>query len=443
MIANPSYQMLVVNDNADLKVGLSALKTLALGQLCLINEDNPSSTSVGTLKRFSLYQKAKNDKGKEIMIKHGGPLPILVDSIQRKSFKAAAEGVPQYWKLTMDSAFESCCENYAIRFGLYNDAIQKTMFPSELVENFSVENECCGRGCGNNDGYNGMEILFRIWADVMKHNEEQENYITAAILNSSHKVIADAKGNSGYTYTDTNSHSHTVTINTSDMRDGYVKYVDTDTTASPNTSIEGKMKVSDFVSTLVTKLSISGNVDLVFAIAAEDENQYGQMNFKYDVIRNTRARVTLNGGFECAEGVLISNNDTSTSAASIYFPGDSDDVGDTVSSAVSAFAYSIGQKYDVREMELADSLHTLNSPYTLSDITLSENGIDFRATADSYWMLSIEYNQPSDGVTRVEHHPWGTTIAIKTQTYSPKDNWNAFLSALNSAWVSSNNWVSE
>lgn len=416
MIANPNYQLLVTENDlvvctqssskTVLDSSFASIKGSNRGKILIVDENDIDNVTISSMTRFSLYQYALNDKGKEILIKHGGALPIDKDRLRKRIYNKYAAGVSQYWKLTLDSDdFTPCCENYSIRFGMYNDAIQKTMFPSELVETYSVENECCGRGCGNNSAYSAAEVAFRLWADVATHNMEAQGYVSAWILDGYGKVIADSRG-----VINNNSYSS----NIKDVRDGMIKY-----TYSGNTYVKS---VSEFV----TLLNIS-DPSVVFGIASEPENtaEY-HMNFKYDVIRNTCARVTLNGGFECAEGVTLIWNNDSTNGTAI-----------TTANAYAAsgvpvgqFAYSIGSGYDIREMELGDSLHTLNSPYTLSDVTLSENGIHFRAkTSDTYDVLNLEYQQPSDGVTRVEHHPWGTTIAIK-HTTSNLSNWTALLNIL-------------
>lgn len=372
--------------STSMAASFASIKGANRGKVLIIDEDNNSNTTMADIKRFSLYQYALNDKGKEVLIKHGGALPLVVDKLRKKVLHKYSAGVPQYWKLTIGSGFTGCCENYSIRFGLYNDVIQKTMFPSELVETYSTENECCGLGCGNGDAYDNIDVAFRIWADVAYKNYMSEGYVSAWLLDASGNVIADNTGHIS------NSDS-SVTADISDFHNGMI----------------GSETVADFI----TSLSLSGNVSLVFGIAAEPESHYSSMNFKYDVIRNTVARVTLNGGFKCAEGLtLISNND-STNGTAIKI--DTAYTAAANTDSVGAFAYAFGSGYDVHEMELADSLHTLNSPYTLSDITLSENGIAYRTNKSyNYDILNIEYQQPSDGVTRVEDHPWGTTIAIKT-----------------------------
>lgn len=411
MIANPNYQLMVTENDlqeyaTSVQASLNAIKGANRGKVLIIDEDDNTNTVISNMKRFSLYQYALNDKGKEVLIKHGGALPIKVSAVQNATAKNNTTGVAQYWKLSFNaSTFTSCCENYSIRFGMYNDAIQKTMFPSEYVETFSTENVCCGRGCNNSDPFTADEIAFRIWLDVAYYNRESRGYVTAWMTNADGDVIADDGGNISFDYT-SGGKSHTVTASVKDVNDGVVKYTDANTTDS--TSASGEKSISDFVALMGLS---SSNVNLIFGIAAEDENNYGQMNFKYDVIRNTVARVTLNGGFECANGITLINNGTSANGTAIKIDVAGTAAGSTDS--VGQFAYAYGSGYDVQAMELADSLHTLNSPYTLSDVTLSENGIVYRAKKNSaYKMLTMEYNQPSDGVTRVEHHPWGTTIAI-------------------------------
>lgn len=425
MIANPSYQLFVDNKpTTDLKYGLAALKTLAEGETCVINEENPSDSTainIDDLKVFSLYQKVRNDKGELVLIKHGGALPIVVHKVRNKTFKAPAAGTPQYWIISASSSFEPCCKDYGIRFGLYNDAIQKTMFPSELVETFGVKQKCCeGDSCGTVENYSRTELFFRLWGDVVARGKDK-GYVSAylsmhgSVDNDTIIATPDGKMKFGVTVGGTTTTYEVEEFSDIDFADNTIKYKKK---VGSNTATN-ETDFSAFIAAMESAVS-TNPISIVFAIAAEAENQYGQMNFKYDVIRNSRARVTLNGGFDCATGVTKKNNDAASSG--IYIGAT---LG-TTGTEVSAFAYSIGQKYDVHEMELADSLHTLNSPYTLSDITLSENGIKFRATQNGYYLLTIEYQQPSDGVTRVEHHPWGTTIAIVEHT-SNYTNWEYFL----------------
>lgn len=414
MIANPNYQLLVTEAElqtyaTSVAASLAAIKGSNRGKVLILDEDDPTNTTIANIKRFSLYQYALNDKGKEILIKHGGALPVKVSEVQHATAKNNVSGVSQYWKLTLDADdFTSCCENYSIRFGMYNDAIQKTMFPSELVETYSVENECCGRGCGNSSAYSAAEVAFRLWADVAMHNIEAQGYVSAWLLNGAGDVIADSRGI---------INNNSISADIRNFRDGMVTYSG------------GTVSVSDFIDTL----NISGDPSIVFGIAAEPENAADyHMNFKYDVIRNTCARVTLNGGFECAEGVSLIWNNNSTNGSSIKI--DTAYTAAASTDAVGAFAYSFGSGYDIQAMEMSDSLHTLNSPYTLSDVTLSENGIHFRANKSyTYKVLSFEYNQPSDGVTRIEHHPWGTTIAIKSDATVTK--WGQLASLLGTSFA--------
>lgn len=392
MIVNPSYQLLVANGDHDLNVGLSALKSLALGQICLVNEDDPEANSISNLKRFSLYQKAINDKGKEVMIKHSGALPIVIEKIQNKTYYKHSAGEKFVAKLDLGSWEPACCQDFTIMFNLYSEAIQKTQFPNGNFETISVTKECCEAACGGSDNpFSVNELLAYLWRETALAN----GYVKAELIsNATTKIVA--KGNK--------------------FNDGTYSGEATDTE-----------KFKDFAD------NMSGAYSLYFYFDDEDENYYGQTNLKYDNIRYAQAYIDLKDGFKCAGVLMKTNKDSGYSAGDFVIGDDTQDVTDTPNKSVGAYKYPVGLGYDVKQMEFGDSLHTLNSPYTLSDITYSENGIRYRATEDFYDLLTIEYQQPSDGTTRVEHHPHGTTIAIDNSSGLDPDNktnWNAFASAI-------------
>lgn len=397
MIVNPSYQLLVANGDHDLNVGLSALKSLALGQICLVNEDNPTASSISNLKRFSLYQKAINDKGKEVMIKHSGALPIVIEKIHNKTYYKHSAGEKFVAKLDLGSWEPACCQDFTIMFNLYSEAIQKTQFPNGNFETISVTKECCEAACGGSDNpFSVNELLAYLWRETALAN----GYVKAELIfkDDEDALTIVAKGNKFNDGTYSGEASDTETF-------------------------------KDFVDAMSTDADTE--YSLYFYFENEDETYYGQTNMKYDNIRYAQAYIDLKDGFKCAGVSMKTNKDSDYSSGDFVIGGDNQDVTDTPSKTVVAYKYPVGLGYDVKQMEFGDSLHVLNSPYTLSDITYSENGIRYRATEDFYDLLTIEYQHPSDGTTRVEHHPHGTTIAIDNYSgLTTKTNWNAFASAI-------------
>lgn len=367
MITGPNYQLLVTNDDlitydVSVQESFKSISGSNRGKILILDEDDNTNKIIANMKRFSLYQYRVNDKGEEVLMKHSGALPIVLNDIQNKTKETPVAGVPHVWELDLTKVQNFCCKDYGIRFGIYSEALQKTQFPNELIENFSAAKECCDNECaGTPSPFNAFELIYELWKDVNLGG----NYVEA-YLNDGTGFKGRAEFEAG------------VAIDTSDSNSAFVK-------------------------------------KMWFVITGEEKFKGGSgysMNLKYDRLRGARARMSISGGFECS-GATFKSNDDVTLGGPIQ----------------QKFAYEVGSGYDVRQMEYTYGLYTLNSPYTLSCNTFSENGIQYVSdTAKTYNIISMEYNQASEGVTRLEHHPHGTIIAIEAgATHAEWDNFEALI----------------
>lgn len=428
MIYNAHYQLLVANSNyvgstqeGDLvDGGVAALSTMKEGQIAIVNEDDSSnaiSTNWSSVKRFSLYQKTRNDKGRVVTIKHSGAKPILTDQIRNKTCKLYKAGEPQYWQLVIDHSFAACCKDYTILFNLHNENIDKSQFPQYWMQEVNVKKECCEEVCGDNTNpFTDAELAFMIWREI---GLNKNNYISANIAlksssNFSNIITKHDDNGEAYFYITHNTSRHAVAY-LSSYKDGKIYVTDKDSSGN-----NGEMTIADLF-TLAGFTEGTDDVAVVFEIIPEDKYPSRNINLKYDHTRITIADVTFKDGFECATGIEYYKNDHDN-YSKIYKWNDAQ----TSTSATAEMSFPSGDGYDVRNMEQYDSRRTLNSPYAFSNYAYTENGISFRSKEDGqYHMVSFGYQQHSDALGGEFPHPHGTTIVLEKDASHPLLVYNA------------------
>jgi len=398
MIYGTHYQTFITGKDL-VNGGIAALKNLKVGEIAIVDEttENTAKAAISdwtAVKVFSLYEAVINDKGKRVLMKHSGAKPISVPHIRKKTLVAHKDAYPQYWMLELGDGFAACCKDYTIKFTLQSEQIQKSQFPNYYVQELSVKKACCEEACGSSENpFTNAELAFVLWYE---NAINKDYYASCNIMIKSDSVYDtpitahDENGNAIFSYDD-------ATYENIVFKEGRVYYISNGTENVANS-------ITDFLTTVLT--TVPDEFALVFKIDSELELKSGNINLKYDYIRNVKADVTLEGGFKCADGISISSNDNATNAASIY---------DEEGNAVSVFSYSVGSGYDVRQMEQYDSRRTVNSPYPFSKFSHSENGMQFLSDENkTYDLLTIEYTQHSDALGGEFPHPHGTTIAVES-----------------------------
>lgn len=426
------YQVIVASDLAT-----GTLKQLAGSKAIILDEEtgnawDPSNPTA--LKRFSIYRKTINSNNKPVLIKHSGALPIVSSKIRHLTVKTCNPGEPQYIQLSGTDDCLCGCKEYTISFRLHNDEIQKTQFPNEIVEEYSVKKKCCESGCGDENPYTWNELIVALWREVA-HNESYvvpqiigegiKNYrkevsgdVTSTYLLSDPTVNGelDPAANTGDIVKYNNSYYEwdgtkwaSTTPSTTDIiyANGKDIYLAEDETTTVDKVTDSVM---DSIVTAFNKLGTTLN--LVFAVVPSPEYYYGQINFRYEHLRNTIAKFEMFDGFKCSS--CITSVDNMKDANDIFHANAKDSIGDTAIAA-QVFSQPQGMPYDVKQLEFEWAMETYQSPYPTSPNTFSENGQRYQVDevkADSYACLVIEYQQPSEGITRLEHHPHGTMLFI-------------------------------
>jgi len=427
MIYGTHYQTLITDYDL-VNSGVAGLKNLDYGKVAIVdettgNEGQTISDWTG-VKFFSLYQATVNEKGKRVLMKHSGAKPISVDHIRMKNYKLASAAYPQYWMLALGESFAACCKDYTIKFTLQSEQIQKSQFPNYYVQELSVKKACCEEACGGEPNpFTNAELAFLLWYEAALNKND---YVKANIA---------LKKDVSSTETPDMQYAEIITAHDNDGN-AYFTYSGNDFTSISYR--EGKVyydggvadSITDFLTSVVgISSSDLAEVALVFELDSELGLKSGNINLKYDYLRNVRADMTLEGGFKCADGITIANNDVvdADHPTSIY---------DEDGNAVSQFAYPVGSGYDVRQMEQYDSRRTVNSPYPFSNFAHSESGIQFLSDESAmYDMLTIEYQQHSDALGGEFPHPHGTTIALNAanelvaegENSDPDTNWYSFI----------------
>lgn len=406
MIYNPNYQLFVAEKDL-VNDGVSGLRNLGINEIAIIDEDDSTHaiTTWTNVKRFSLYQKCKNDRGKTVIIKHSGPKPILTDHIRTKTFEPYVASVGQYWQLVIPTTFGTCCQDYTIEFNIQNEQIMKSQFPNYLMQEVSVSKGCCESMCsGDTNPFSTYELAFALWRETALNSQ---GYLRAYLAFSDDGVMSqvfttyDDFGNAiiSYTYNDGSDHEVIATLDS--YEDGKINYTEDGTHATATIQEFFEKIAEDYGHVDGNDDPVPTDIAIVFEVAPEDLYSSRNINLKYDNLRNSTASVALKGGFKCSTDIELKNNMESENG--IYID----------SGLVGKFAYPIGEGYDVMNMEQYDSRRTLNSPYPFSDYTFSENGINFRSKEDKqYNLLTIGYQQQSDTLIGGLDYPFGTTIAI-------------------------------
>lgn len=168
MIYGTHYQTLITDQDL-VNGGVSALRTLKVGQVAIINEDDETNaiSSWNNVKKFSLYEAVRDENGKRKLMKHSGAKPISVPHIRIKTYVPAKHAVPQWWQLTLSDGFSACCTDYTIKFTLQSEQIQKSQFPNYYVQELSVKKECCEAACsGDANPLTNNELLYLLWLEA-------------------------------------------------------------------------------------------------------------------------------------------------------------------------------------------------------------------------------------------------------------------------------------
>lgn len=394
MIYGTHYQTLITDQDL-VNGGVSALRTLKVGQVAIINEDDETNaiSSWNDVKKFSLYEAVRDENGKQKLMKHSGAKPISVPHIRIKTYNIAKHAVPQYWQIVLKDTFAPCCKDYTVKFMLQSEQIQKSQFPNYYVQEISVKKECCEEACGGEPNpFTNDELAFMLWYEVMLNKED---YLKANIMipgaggaYDTPITAHDKDGNAYFTYDGSDYRNIS-------FRGGKVYYDGGEADS-----------ISDFFDTLNLP-GDTASFAIVFEIDSELELRSGNINLKYDYLRNVRADMTLEGGFKCADGIDIANNDVVDNLNPIIF--------DEGGNAVAEFSYPVGSGYDVRQMEQYDRRRTVNSPYPFSNFAHTETGMANSLLSKEdhmYNMLTIEYQQHSDALGGEFPHPHGTTICL-------------------------------
>ena len=395
MIYGTHYQTFITDKDL-VDGGVQALNSLEVGQVAIIDETPGHVGQViapnwDKVLFFSLYEAVINDNGKKVLMKHSGAKPIHVPTIRKITSTFAKESHPQYWQLELTENLVTCCKDYTIRFSMQSEQIQKSQFPNYFIQEPSVKKECCEEACGAGDNpFTNIELAILLWSET---NLTTNGYVRADIMT---KEGGEDTYNFPVTYF---VNGEAYFGNTSDERH-----------FKANDISHGKVMWNGryyTIADLLTEWEV--NVDLSevairFFITPEIQLNSGNINLKYDYLRDVKADANLLDGFACAEGISFYNNETEEGAAKIF---------DNNGNSVPVFSYSVGSGYDVRQMEQYDSRRTVNSPYPFSKFSHSENGMQFLSDENKmYDLLTIEYTQHSDALGGEFPHPHGCTIAI-------------------------------
>ncbi len=399
MIYGTHYQTLITGKDL-VNGGATALKTLRYGEVAIVDETPGHVGQVisdwDKVLFFSLYEATVNEKGKRVLMKHSGARPISTERIRIKTIARARPAVPQYWQIVLQETFAPCCKDYTVKFTLQSEQIQKSQFPNYYVQEISVKKECCEEACGGEPNpFTNDELAFMLWYEVMLNKED---YLKASIMIADGGDVYntpitahDEDGNAYFTYDGTDYRNIS-------FREGKVYYDGGEAES-----------ITEFLSTVLginDPANYPTSFAIVFEIDSELELRSGNINLKYDYLRNVRADMTLEGGFKCAEGIETANNDVVVSGSEVIY--------NEGGNPVPQFSYPVGSGYDVRQMEQYDSRRTVNSPYPFSNFAHSESGIQFLSDERTWYdMLTIEYQQHSDALGGEFPHPHGTTICFE------------------------------
>lgn len=401
---------------------------------------NPTSTILSSAKNVEIFQKLETDK----VQKAPGAKSLRYDDIFNINVKKSTEYKPFY---ALASGYTYCCDGeYGLKFEVINDELRQQMFPNGYTETYIMPADECCSACGSDKSEDNNKITLALYKKIKANKRSMliPSMIVTTVSTYSSKVSTKKLG-------DTVSESDMTTI-----LDDNSKSADTDTL---------------------------WETGLLVTVAESEEHFYGQFNFKYVKQRGTQMFVTPISNMKCT-GTIVTNNGGNIEAKKTL------DSGITISNATTftssnASAYHIGQTifldtnertvtaintgtgvitvdsnvtissknvttyvaepfqlaqtdgYDLKQVEYEYMGWMGESPYRLSDVTLTEFGHQYTFKEDkTYDVFSISYEQESDAAWGHFEHPLSLILAVDSaNANSAAANIAVFLGVDNSGAV--------